>query len=462
MERTIDGYLASLSDKKVAVVGIGVSNTPLLTILLEAGIKTMACDKRSREELGALAEELEGKGATLSLGTDYLEGLMGQDVIFRTPGMHPHLPQLVAAQEHGAIITSEMEVFFALCPCTTIGVTGSDGKTTTTTLIAELLQRGGYTVHVGGNIGAPLLPNIRIMEPNHMAVVELSSFQLMTMTYSPNIAVITNLAPNHLDVHTSMEEYVAAKEEIYLHQTTSDKLVLNWDNEITASFAKKAKANVTFFSRQGGIDQGILVQDNTIGSQTGGGWQPLLPVEDILIPGVHNIENYMAALGAIGHLLPKDCIIPFAKSFNGVAHRIELVRTLDGVKYYNDSIASSPTRTMAGLRSFHQKVHLIAGGYDKKIPFDELGFGIIKYVKELYLSGSTADKIQSAVMDALQEGETPPPIYKFNTMEEATMAAHQRAEEGDIVILSPACASFDQFKNFAQRGLRFCDIVNQF
>lgn len=461
MERTIEEYLTSLSGKKIAVVGIGVSNTPLLSMLLNAGIVTTACDRQSYEQLGDLAKELEEKGAQLQLGEHYLDNLVGQDVIFRTPGMHPNIPQLVAAKEAGAIITSEMEVFFDLCPCTTIGVTGSDGKTTTTTLITQLLEQGGHKVHVGGNIGAPLLPNIREIAPTDMAVVELSSFQLMTMTHSPNIAVVTNVAPNHLDVHTSMEEYVAAKCEIFAHQTKDGTLILNWDNDITRSFGTNAQGKVCYFSRQGGIEQGILVKDNIIGVQNGDTWQPLLPVSDILIPGEHNIENYMAALGAVAHLIPKDCIASFAKTFGGVAHRIELVRVLHGVTYYNDSIASSPTRTMAGLRSFDQKVHLIAGGYDKNIPFDELGHGIVKHVKELYLSGHTATKIAQAVEYAVEQGGTPPPIHQFDTMEEATMAAHQRAEVGDVVLLSPACASFDQFKNFAQRGLRFCEIVNQ-
>ena len=455
---TIQEYLAGLKGKRVAVIGIGVSNTPLIKMLLRAGVKVTACDKKPMSAFAGLAEELESLGATLKLGEDYLEDL-DFEVIFRTPGMRPDLPQLVAAQQKGAILTSEMEVFFQVCPCRTIAVTGSDGKTTTTTIIAELLKAAGETVYVGGNIGKPLLPDVDGMEPGDIAVLELSSFQLMTMDRSPNIAVVTNLAPNHLDVHKSMEEYIEAKENIFLHQSEQDLLVVNADNEITHGFAGEAQGRVAMFSRLSEPARGAFLRDGAIWVRNEMHERPVLPVADILLPGTHNVENYMAAITALDGLVPDPVVRDFAQKFAGVEHRIELVRTLNGVKYYNDSIASSPSRTIAGLRSFHQKVILIAGGYDKHIPFDVLGPEIIGHVKELFLTGDTAEKIKAAVENCPDYLPSTLPITVIDGFEEAVLAAHKAAKPGDVVILSPACASFDKFKNFMERGAAFKKII---
>lgn len=456
---TLQDYFAGLKGKSVAVIGIGVSNTPLIKMLLRAGISVTARDKSSREELGDRAEELESLGAVLRLGPDYLSDLT-QDVIFRTPGMRPDVPELLQAQERGSILTSEMEVFFQVCPCHTVGVTGSDGKTTTTTIIASLLERAGYTTYVGGNIGKPLLPDVDGMEAGDWAVLELSSFQLMTMDRSPEIAVVTNLAPNHLDVHKSMEEYTAAKENIFTHQSPQEKVVLNYDNEITRGFAALAPGQVVPFRRREPLDYGVYEREGAIWVTNAQGSRLLLPREGILLPGEHNVENYMAAIAAVDGLVPDQVIREFARDFGGVEHRIELVRTLDGVRYYNDSIASSPSRTIAGLRSFREKVILIAGGYDKHIPFDVLGPEVVERVKHLILTGATAEKIARAVRDCPQyRGQ--PPISLYEGFEEAVLAAHSMAQPGDVVILSPACASFDRFKNFAQRGEAFKNIIHQ-
>ena len=455
---TIQEYLAGLKGKRVAVIGIGVSNTPLIKMLLRAGVKVTACDKKPMNAFAGLAEELESLGAKLKLGEDYLEDL-DFEVIFRTPGMRPDLPQLVAAQQKGAILTSEMEVFFQVCPCHTIAVTGSDGKTTTTTIIAELLKAAGETVYVGGNIGKPLLPDVDGMEPGDIAVLELSSFQLMTMDRSPNIAVVTNLAPNHLDVHKSMEEYIEAKENIFLHQSEQDLLVVNADNEITHGFAGEAQGRVSMFSRLSEPARGAFLRDGVIWVRNEMHERPVLPVSDILLPGTHNVENYMAAIAALDGLVPDPVVRAFAQKFAGVEHRIELVRTLNGVKYYNDSIASSPSRTIAGLRSFHQKVILIAGGYDKHIPFDVLGPEVIAHVKELFLTGDTAEKIKAAVEACPDYLSAALPITVIDGFEEAVLAAHKAARPGDVVILSPACASFDKFKNFMERGAAFKKII---
>ncbi len=455
---TLREYVDSLRNKTVAVLGIGVSNTPLVRLLLDHGIRVTACDKRTREELGALADELEGAGCALRLGPDYLEGLH-EDVIFRTPGLRPDMPQIAAAMANGSVLTSEMEAFFQVCPCPIIAVTGSDGKTTTTTIIAELLKAAGNTVWLGGNIGHPLLCDAEGMQPHDYAVLELSSFQLMTMDRSPHIAVVTNLAPNHLDIHRDMAEYVAAKENIFRHQTAGDIAVFNADNAITAEQSTRAAGRSRRFSRQSPLSDGVFLRGDDIVCRGPEGERVIMQTSDIRIPGVHNVENYMAAIAAVDGLVPDAVIRDFARSFGGVEHRIELVRTLHGVRYYNDSIASSPSRTIAGLRSFPGKVILIAGGYDKHIPFDVLGPEVTAHVKLLVLCGATAGKIRAAVEAAPDYRPGHPEIIEVTPFRAAVEAARDRAVPGDVVTLSPACAAFDQFKNFAERGKVFKEIV---
>jgi UDP-N-acetylmuramoylalanine--D-glutamate ligase len=351
-----------------------------------------------------------------------------------------------------------MEVFFKVCPCPIIGVTGSDGKTTTTTLISKFLQEAGKTVHLGGNIGRPLLCQADEMKAEDFAVVELSSFQLMTMSDSPHGAVITNLEPNHLDVHRGMNEYVSAKENIFTHQSASDFAVFNGDNEITREQASRAPGRVRIFSRKTELESGVFVRGNDIVSRENGEEQVVMNVGDILLPGLHNLENYLAAIAAAKDWVPYSSMQQVARTFVGVEHRIELVRTLRGVRYYNDSIGTSPSRTIAGLRSFGEKVILIAGGYDKHIPFTALGPELIKHVKLLILCGDTAGKIRDSVLDAGYEGS--PKMTEIGNFEEAVRFAASRAGEGDVVLLSPACAAFDQFRNFAERGKKFKEIVN--
>lgn len=459
----LSSYLTSLHGKRIAVIGIGVSNTPLIRLLCRAGLGVTARDKAPRERFDpSLAAELESLGAKLVLGEGYLDGLTEYDVIFRTPGMRPDLPQLKEAREAGAEITSEMEVFFQVCGAKLIAVTGSDGKTTTTTIVAGLLEAAGYRTWVGGNIGCPLLDRAEQMTPEDFAVLELSSFQLMTMRQSPHIALVTNLAPNHLDVHRSMEEYVDAKRNILRYQTAADRVILNADNEITRGFAWNAPAKVSFFSaRREPEGDAVFLRDGAIWVRDGGGERRVLPRRDILLPGDHNVENYMAAIAAVNGLVPDEVIRSYAGSFGGVEHRIELVRELDGVRYYNDSIASSPSRTIAGLRSFPEKVILIAGGYDKKIPYDVLGPEITAHVKRLILTGATAPKIEAAAMSAPDYAPGAPEIVHTDDLAGAVADARSAAEPGDVVILSPASASFDRFKNFMERGNVFKNIVQE-
>ena len=456
-------YLSSLRNKTVAVIGIGVSNRPLIELLLSRGVAVTACDKKDRATLGAPAEELVGKGCRLRLGPDYLKDLT-EDVIFRTPGMRPDLPELNAAVERGSTLTSEMEVFFEVCPCPILAVTGSDGKTTTTTIIAELLRAAGKTVHLGGNIGHPLLSETGGMKAEEAAVLELSSFQLMTMTRSPHIAVITNLAPNHLDVHKDYAEYISAKENIFTHQFASDIAVFNADNEVTRSFVGRQRGALRTFSRRETVERGAYLAPDDAGEgqaiwmSNENGRRQVLPLAEIKLPGIHNVENYMAAIAAVDRLVPDKIIRDFAKNFGGVEHRIELVRDLDGVRYYNDSIASSPSRTIAGLNAFPEKVILIAGGKDKGISYGSLGPVVNEHVKLLILCGATAGVIRASVEQAENYGGLE--IADVEDYHQAVSLARSRAKEGDVIILSPASTSFDRFANFMERGRVFKEIVN--
>lgn len=455
-------YLKSLENKRIAVIGIGVSNTPLIRLLLKNGCTVTACDRSERESFGVIADELESLGAELRLGEAYLDEL-DHDVIFRTPGMRPDIPQLIKAEEKGAIITSEMEAFFDVCPCKIIAVTGSDGKTTTTTIISELLKAVGKTVYLGGNIGTPLFPIAGEISEGDFAVLELSSFQLMTMKKSPQIAVITNISPNHLDYHKSMEEYTLAKENIFLHQRREDVLVLNADNDITNSFSGLSSGDVRMFSRIKKPENGCYFDGIAVFRAEDGNLTEIVKAKEIKLPGVHNVENFMAAFCALSGIVEDAICHEVAIKFGSVEHRIEFVRELRRVKYYNDSIASSPSRTMAGLRAFSQKLILVAGGKDKNIAYDELGPEIVEHVKALFLTGdkkSTVDKIKEATINAPDYSQGNPEIFVIEGFEEAVKAAATYGKSGDVVILSPASTSFDRFKNFAERGEVFKKIVN--
>ena len=447
-----------MQGKRIAFCGAGISNTPLIMSFLKQGARVYVCDRRTREQLGELADTLEQAGAELRLGENYLEHLE-VEIIFRTPGMSFHLPELEAARKKGIAVTSEMEVFFDLCPATIFAVTGSDGKTTTTTLIAKMLEAEGKRVHIGGNIGKPLLPQIDKISPDDFVVAELSSFQLISMRKSPDVAVVTNVAPNHLDIHKDMDEYVEAKKNILLHQNAFSRTVLNRDNEITESFRQFVRGQSLGFSMNRQLHNGAwLDEDGMLHMAYRGMDVPVLHRDEIKIIGDHNVANYLAAIAAVWGYVGVESIRRVAHEFGGVEHRIELVREVRGVKYYNDSIASSPTRTIAGLNAFRQKVLLIAGGYDKHIPFEPLAPAVVEKVKKLYLCGATADKIEKAIREySGYNGE--PEMVRVKDIDEAVARASADAAPGDIVTLSPACASFDAFPNFAARGNHFKELV---
>ena len=462
MDTKIETFFNGIKGKKIALCGIGRSHLPLIPLFTSYGAKVIACDKRSRELLGSAAEEAERNGAVLSLGDDYITDL-DADIFFRTPGMKFFTPELAALRERGVVVTSEMEVFFDICPCRIIAVTGSDGKTTTTTVISEFLKAEGKTVHLGGNIGKPLLPEIETISRDDFAVVELSSFQLISMRESPNVAVVTNLAPNHLDIHKDMQEYIDAKRNIVLHQNAFSRAVLNLDNEISNSFADDVRGELLKFSRRQSVKNGAYMNENgDIIFAKNGSETVVMNKSDIKIPGLHNVENYLAAIAAVWGDVSVQNIVKVAESFGGVAHRNEFVRELDGVSYYNDSIASSPTRTALGTLSLYdEKMIVILGGYDKHLDYTDLGRLICKKVKTAIIMGATAEKIKAAILGAPEYSQGSPEIIEVGSMEEAVNAARNAAKPGDKVSLSPASASFDLYRNFEERGEHFKSLVNQ-
>lgn len=449
-----DQYLARIAGRRVAVIGAGVSNLPLVRLLRGAGIDVTVHDKK--ETLDESGEELAGLGVRLSLGAGYLDDLC-EDIVFRTPGLHPDHPALEAVRARGGEVTSEMELFFSVCPCSIIGITGSDGKTTTTTLVYEFLKHAGHTCHLGGNIGKPLLPEVNAMGPDDLAIVELSSFQLMGMHYSPDIAAITNLTPNHLDYHKDFDEYVQAKTSIFTHQKPGGKLVLNADDAVTRTLGIPGAHTIWHCSKRVKPETGVYLRDGVIYIARNGQDRALMRADEIRIPGAHNVSNVMMAAAIVQDLCEDADITAVARTFGGVEHRIEFVREFEGVQYYNDSIASSPTRTIAGLSSFDRKLILIAGGYDKHIPYDVLGGPICDHVKTLILTGATAPKIRACVEETGRPDQ--PQIIDVPSLESAVRTASATAAPGDIVIMSPASASFDRFKNFMERGDRFKELV---
>lgn len=454
-------FFKSVKGKKIAFCGIGKSNLPLIYKFIEKGAEVYACDRRDRSQLApGQAEELESAGAKLILGDGYLNNL-NVDIIFRTPGMNYFLPELTEARKKGIVVTSEMEVFFDLCPCKIFAVTGSDGKTTTTTLIATMLKEQGYNVHLGGNIGTPLLPIIEEISENDIAVAELSSFQLISMRKSPDVSVVTNVAPNHLDVHKTMDEYIDAKKNIFMHQNAFTRTVLNADNEITASFADEVRGTLSYFSYNSPVSRGAYLDGDDICVADKNGVVKIMNKHEIRIPGEHNVENYLAAISAVWGYVDVETIVKVAREFGGVEHRIEFVREKDGVKYYNDSIATSPTRTIAGLKAFNQKLIVLAGGYDKHIPFDPLAPYAVEKIKVLILTGPTADAIEKAIRSDKNFDNCGMKILRSESLEQSVKMAHEIAKEGDIVSLSPACASFDAYPNFEERGNHYKKLVNE-
>ncbi len=455
-------FFEGLKQKRVGVAGLGVSHFELIRLMLRKGISVTVLDKREMAALGEDGRILEKEGARFILGEGYLDALCSFDVLFRTPGMYFLSDALNKAREAGVAVVSEMEVFFDLCPCRMFALTGSDGKTTTSTLISEFFKADGRTVHLGGNIGKALLPQIEQIKPDDVCVVELSSFQLISMRQSPDVAVVTNVAPNHLDVHRDMQEYIDAKKNILLHQNGLSRTVLNYENDITrGEMAPLVRGELCWFSKKRPVIHGsFLREDGMLCRVKHGKVTPVVHRDEIRIPGMHNVDNFLTAIAAVGEEVDDESIRRVAREFGGVEHRIEFVREFDGVRYYNDSIASSPTRTIAGLYSFEQKIIVIAGGYDKKIPYAPLAPALCDRAKAVVLLGATGPKIEEALRTCEKFEKSGLVILHADTLEQAVEEARAFAKPGDVISLSPASASFDLYKNFEERGRHFKRIVN--
>ncbi|HIX13398.1 MAG TPA: UDP-N-acetylmuramoyl-L-alanine--D-glutamate ligase [Candidatus Anaerofilum faecale] len=461
MEQAAQALRQMIEGRRVAFIGAGVSHRQLIGMFCEMGAQVTLCDKKELEGFGEYADTLRRLGVALSLGEHYLDGLAGQDIILRTPGFEYYTPALQQAIAAGSTVTSEMELFFQLCPCMRVAVTGSDGKTTTTSLIAAMLQQAGRTVHLGGNIGRPLLPVVGEVKESDVAVVELSSFQLISMRQSPEVAVVTNVTPNHLDHHKDMQEYIDAKRNILLYQSETSRTVLGYENDITRAMEADVKGKLCWFTRLREIDNGAFLRaDGMLCMAEDGVVTPIVHKDEVKLRGLHNIENLLAAAAAVWGMVSAEDIAQVARTFAGVEHRIEPVRLLDGVQWYNDSIATSPTRTIAGLRSFDQKIIIIAGGYDKHIPYEPLAPEILAHVKVLVLMGATGPVIEKAVRECPGFAESGLVILHADDMNQAVELARGAAVPGDIVSLSPASASFDRYVNFEERGREFKEIVN--
>ena len=474
----IKEFIERLQKSRVAVIGLGVSNIPLIKYLNKNNVKLVVFDSRELEKIdNDIIKYLRENDVIGNFGKNYLENLVGFDIIFRSPSCLPNLDELIAEKQRGAVVTSEIEMLMKLAPCTVIGVTGSDGKTTTTSLIYEIVKRAGYKCFLGGNIGIPLFDKLEEMKKNDIVVLELSSFQLMDMEVSPNIAVITNITPNHLDLHSSYEEYIDAKKSIFKYQAEKDILVINYNDEIVKNFENEANGAVEFFSKNTKLENGVFIHDNMIKTAENSLRRQLLDIKDIKIRGRHNYENICTAIAATKSLCDFETAVEAVKEFTGVEHRIEFVREIDGVKWYNDSIGSSPTRTIAGLNSFDESIVLIAGGYDKNLDYAPIAKPILDNVSTLVLLGQTANKIKSAVLNEFEkvEGDIIEDkgkieldynarklvIIKVETLEETIIKSKEYAKKGEVILFSPASASFDMFKNFVERGNKFKELVNK-
>ncbi len=448
--------------RKVAIIGLGVSNLPLLDYMYEKKAKVTIFDDREEDSISKeIMDKIKSYNFEFFFGENSLSNLKNFDIIFRSPSCLPTRKELVEEANRGAIVTTEIEMLMKMCPCKIIGITGSDGKTTTTSIIHHILEKSGKKAYLGGNIGTPLFTKLSEMEPNDIVVLELSSFQLMGMEISPDIAVITNITPNHLNIHKDYQEYIDSKKNIFKFQNENGILILNYDNEITKNCAKEANGKVIFFSSKEKLDNGFIVDGKIIKQCNDKIRKHILNTNEVLLRGNHNYENIATAIAATSSLVSLDQAISAIKEFTAVEHRLEFVRELDGVKWYNDSASSSPTRTISGLNAFDEPITLIAGGYDKNLDYEPIAKPIIDKVNHLILMGQTSGKIFDAVKQELEKQDKKLPINICNNLEETVKLAKKVTKSGEIVLFSPASASFDMFKNAVERGEQFKEIVQK-
>lgn len=450
--------------KRIAIIGMGVSNIPLLDYFYEKGAKVTVFDNREIQEIDSdIIGKLEQYHFNYFFGKNNMEQLKGFNMIFRSPSGMPYIKEIEEEVQRGAILTTEIEMVLKLVPCKVIGITGTEGKTTTTSIIYEIAKKAGYNCYLGGNIGKPIFTKIKDITPDDLVILEMSSFQLIDMDVSPSISLVTNIYPDHLNVHRSYEEYQDAKKNIFKYQNNDGIVILNYDNEITHSFEKDVKGKVIFFSSKNKLQDGYIY-DNTDGMIKyceDGVRRHLINKNDIKLRGIHNYENICAALAATASITDVKTQIQTIKEFNGVEHRLEFVKEINNVKYYNDSIGTSPASTIAGLKAFDENIILLAGGSDKGLDYKEVGETIADKVGTLILCGPTSEKIEEATKNALLKNGKAMYIYYTSNLEESVKLAKEKSKPGDIVLLSPASASFDAFKNFMERGEKFKEYVNK-
>lgn len=450
--------------KNIAIIGIGVSNTPLLDYFYNQQVKVTVFDNKEIENIdSSIIGKLEQYNFNYFFGKDNLKNLKGFDIIFRSPSAMPFIKEIEEEIQRGAILTTEIEMVLKLTPCKVIGITGTEGKTTTTSIIYEIIKKAGYKCFLGGNIGKPIFTEIKDMKPEDFVVLEMSSFQLMDMDVSPSISLITNVYPDHLNIHRSYEEYQEAKKNIFYHQKEDGILVLNYDNEITRSFAKQANGKIIYFSSKEKLQDGYIYDsvDGMIKYCEDGIRRHIISKNDIKLRGIHNYENICAALAITSNITDLETQINTLKEFKGVEHRLEFVKELNKIKWYNDSIGTSPASTIAGLNAFDENIILLAGGSDKGLDYKKVGETIANKVGSLILCGPTSLKIEEATKKALEKNKKTLNIYHVDNLQEQVNLANKIAKEGDIVLLSPASASFDAFKNFSERGNKFKEFVNK-
>ena len=462
--KKLDEFNDYIKYRKIAVIGLGVSNIPLLDYLHEKKAKVTVFDQRTIDNISKdVMDKITSYSFEFSLGENYLEKLKGFDLIFRSPSCLPTTKELKKEEERGAIVTTEIEMLIKMCPAKVIGVTGSDGKTTTTSLINAILKHAGYKTWLGGNIGIPLFTKLNEIEKEDIVVLELSSFQLMGMKVSPHIGVITNITPNHLNIHKDYQEYIDAKKNIFKYQDENGVLVLNADNDITNSCRDEANGKVIMFSSTKKLENGFIVDNGIIKECEDGIRRHIIDTKDLKLKGEHNFQNICTALALTKGLVDIDIAVDTIKEFSGVHHRLELVRVIDGVEWYNDSASTSPTRGISALNAFDNKeIVLIAGGADKNLDYTPIGRPIVENVRCLILIGQTANKIYEAVKKELELQNKNLDIHMCESFKQSLDLAKRVAKSGQIVLFSPASTSFDMFKDMYDRGDRFKEEVMKF
>lgn len=453
-----------LKGHSVALVGLGVSNIPLIDYLHDVGAIVTVFDIKPIEYIDrSIIEKIIKYGMEYYFGPDYLDELDEFDVIFRSPTVFPTQPDIMREARRGAIVTTEVEMFIELCPCKVIGVTGSDGKTTTASLIYEILKQSGYNVYLGGNMGAPLFSKIYDIKPDDIVVLELSSYQLMDMKISPNISIITNLSSFSNKLHSSYEEYIQATKKIFENQTSEDTVILNYDCEVSKDLAIDAPGKVIFYSSNNKIPNGYLVDGDIIKTCENGLRKHLMDTKKMILKGTHNFENATAAYIATKDFVDTDNQIKIINNFEGVPHRLEIAKELPNrIIWYNDSASEYPNRTIAALNSFPgRNIILIAGGHDKKLDYTELGKEIVKHCNGAVLLSQTSDKIAKSIEKSLVGAKKDFELNRCTTLYEAVNIAKRMSKTGDIILFSPASSSLDSFKNYVERGEIFKGLVKE-